>query len=129
MKKLLVNEVVPNWGLKVSVVPDKLYAVVSTVTICERLKTLNPSAKSSRLIDSENLNRLETRMSRFQIFGWRKVFRPVSGKRLPPPDPVSPPPPVGAPDTFPETLAEYGGPDVMLRIGARLNPLKIACAT
>src|SRR5205807_2108015 len=76
---------------------------------------------SSRLIASLKWKRREMRRSVLIIFGLRKVLRPLSGNRFPPPDPVRPLPPDATPDALPETPAEYGKPEPMVKIGAMLK--------
>src|SRR5215217_4781209 len=107
---------------------------LTTVT-CVRLNTLKPSASTSSLTASVRLNRRESLASRYQMFGCLKKLRGTNAKRAPPPEPLMPPPgvvleakpnEVGVmlPLIFPVTR----WPEKALRIGAIVQPLKIALA-
>src|SRR5215213_4983581 len=101
-----------------------------------RLKRLKPSASTSNRIPSLIRKRREMRMSRYQMFGCLRVLRSKSAKRDAPPEPLTPPPGVLAdenPNRFgviePERLAVARAPDMALKIGANVQPLKMARPT
>src|SRR5678809_78499 len=107
---------------------------LTTVT-CVRLKMLKPSASTSSFIFSVRLKRREIRPSRYQMFGCLKKLRGTNAKRDPPPEPLMPPPgvvleakpnEVGVmlPLMFPVTRC----PENALKIGAIVQPLKMALA-
>src|ERR1043165_5377397 len=104
-----------------------------TFVTCVRLKMLKPSASTSSFTLSVRLNRRESRPSRYQMFGCLKKLRGTRAKRVEPPEPLMPPPgvvfeakpnDVGVmlPLIFPVTRC----PEKALRIGAIVQPLKMA---
>src|SRR4029078_11560699 len=107
---------------------------LTTVT-CVRLNTLKPSASTSSLTLSVRLNRRESRASRYQMFGCLKKLRGTNAKRVAPPEPFMPPPGVvleAKPNevgvTLPLMFPVTRCPEKAFRIGAIVQPLKIALA-
>src|SRR5687767_6727582 len=80
------------------------------------------------LRDSPRLKRRERRVSRLTIFGWRKLLRPSGRKKLLPPEPVMLALRAAATGR-PLTPAEYGLPDCAVKMGAMVQPPKIARPT
>src|SRR5436305_768424 len=82
------------------------------------------------------LKRRETRMSRYQIEGCLKKLRGTPEKRVAPPEPLTPPPGVvfdAKPNAVglmvPVMLPENLWPENALKMGANVQPLKIARPT
>src|SRR4030095_202601 len=93
-----------------------------------------PSAKTSTLIRSLRLKRLESRPSRYQMFGCLKKLRGRSARRDEPPEQLTPPPgvepldPKEAGEIDPLMVPVYLCPENEFKIGAMVQPLKIALA-
>src|SRR5947207_2070146 len=84
-------------------------------------------------VPSVILKRRERRASKYQIFGCLKKLRGTSAKRVAPPEPLTPPPgvvfeakPKAVGLMVPETFPLKRCPEKALRIGANVQPLKIA---
>src|SRR5829696_2982655 len=113
---------------------------------CVRLKRLKASASSSKRTSSLIWKRREMRMSRYQMFGCLKKLRRRPPKRFAPPAPLTPPAgveqvPVPTPlqaepvkpneagEIAPETLPVARAPEKALKMGANVQPLKMARPT
>src|SRR5688500_1476350 len=85
---------------------------------------------------SRMLKRRDRRMSRYQILGCLKKLRRTSARRVSPPEPLTPPPgvvfeanPKAVGLMVPESAGVKRWPEKALKMGAMVQPLKMARPT